>query len=656
MPSTVGGPSSSESTESAQVVARGKKLRNVAVITVAMLAAPARVTIAAVITSAFISLALVAPVAADRPEAPTLSEQAQADAAPACTYADVAASNTDYADWAVISLDTTYRVSISYVPPDLSGTGISGGGSVRGFVVPDLQAMAAAAASAGGPLQVVSSYRSYATQVSTFNYWVNVSSYQAALLASARPGHSEHQLGTALDFTSRGGSAPWNYSDWATTTAGAWMRDHAWEYGFINSYPRGKSPSITCYQYEPWHYRYFGRAAAAAIHASGLTSREWLWANGGVLSCLGATYHPITPARVLDSRLGLGATTFYAKTKQTVTIANGSSGVPTSAVAVTGNVTITGQGALGYVAVAPSLTTGVEPGTSTINFPLRDDRANGLTVPLASGGKLDFMYWAGAGAGAGSTIGVIFDVTGYFSADSTGATYHPITPARVLDSRFSLGATTFYAKTKQTVLIANGTSGIPTTAVAVTGNVTITGQGALGYVAVAPSLTTGVEPGTSTINFPLGDDRANGLTVPLASGGKLDFMYWAGAGAGAGAGSTIGVIFDVTGYFSADSTGATYHPITPARVLDSRFSLGATTFYAKTKQTVLIANGTSGIPTTAVAVTGNVTITGQGALGYVAVAPSLTTGVEPGTSTINFPLGDDRANGLTVPLASGGKL
>jgi hypothetical protein len=62
-------------------------------------------------------------------------------------------------------------------------------------------------------------------------------------------------------------------------------------------------------------------------------------------------------------------------------------------------------------------------------------------------------------------------------------------------------------------------------------------------VSVAPSLTTGVEPSTSTINFPLGDDRANGLTVPLAAGGNLDFMYWAGAGA------TIGVIFDVTGYF-----------------------------------------------------------------------------------------------------------
>jgi hypothetical protein len=88
-------------------------------------------------------------------------------------------------------------------------------------------------------------------------------------------------LGTALDFTSADGSAPWDYSDWATTAAGAWLAAHAWEYGFINSYPRAGSPSLTCYQYEPWHYRYFSRTQAAIMHDSGLTSRQWLWANGG---------------------------------------------------------------------------------------------------------------------------------------------------------------------------------------------------------------------------------------------------------------------------------------------------------------------------------------------------------------------------------------
>jgi hypothetical protein len=79
----------------------------------------------------------------------------------------------------------------------------------------------------------------------------------------------------------------------------------------------------------------------------------------------------------------------------------------------------------------------------------------------------------------------------------------------------------------------------------VTGNVTIVNQTAGGFVNLAPSLTSGVQPGTSTINFPTGDIRANGVIVPLASGGKLDFMYWVSS-----TGPSVDVIFDVTGYFS----------------------------------------------------------------------------------------------------------
>jgi hypothetical protein len=194
------------------------------------------------------------------------------------------------------------------------------------------------------------------------------------------------------------------------------------------------------------------------------------------------------------------------------------------------------------VTVAPSLTSGVQPPTSTINFPVGDVRANGMTVPLASGGKLDLMYWSASKA---DTVNVIFDVTGYFAIDATGATYHALTPARVLDSRSHLGASLFHSQVKQTLSVATPASGVPSNAVAVTGNVTVVGQTHGGYVTVAPHLTSGVQPPTSTINFPVGDVRANGMTVPLASGGKLDLMYWSASKA-----DTTNVIFDVTGYFS----------------------------------------------------------------------------------------------------------
>ena len=100
--------------------------------------------------------------------------------------------------------------------------------------------------------------------------------YAVALKESARAGHSEHQLGTTLDFKSYGGRAPWDYTDWGTTTAGKWLKANAWKYGFVMSYPKCKT-TVTCYTYEPWHYRYVGRTQAAALRASQLTLREFLW-------------------------------------------------------------------------------------------------------------------------------------------------------------------------------------------------------------------------------------------------------------------------------------------------------------------------------------------------------------------------------------------
>ncbi len=359
----------------------------------------------------------------------------------------------------------------------------------------------------------------------------------------------------------------------------------------------------------------------------------------------GATYYAISPGRVLDSRSGFGAGLFHSRTKQSFQV-TGLWGVPAGAVAVTGNVTVVGQTAAGYVTVAPSLTSGSQPLTSTINFPAGDIRANGVTVALGAAGKLDAMYWTG---NAANTTQVLFDVTGYFANDTTGATFHAIAPGRVLDSRSSVGAGLFHSRTKQSFAVT-GLWGVPAGAVAVTGNVTITGQKRTGYVTIAPSLTSASQPQTSTINFPLGDTRANGVTVSLGAGGRLDAMYWSSSTS-----DTVNIIFDVTGYFANDATGATFHAITPGRVLDSRAGSGASLFHSRSKQSFAIT-GLWGVPAGAVAVTGNVTVVGQTAASYVTVAPSLTSGSQPLTSTINFPAGDIRANGVTVSLGAGGKL
>lgn len=57
------------------------------------------------------------------------------------------------------------------------------------------------------------------------------------------------------------------------------MARHAWQYGFVMSHPP-HSLATACYQYEPWHFRYFGRDTARRIHESGLVPRVWLWRHG----------------------------------------------------------------------------------------------------------------------------------------------------------------------------------------------------------------------------------------------------------------------------------------------------------------------------------------------------------------------------------------
>ncbi|MGH2429174.1 MAG: D-alanyl-D-alanine carboxypeptidase family protein [Candidatus Limnocylindria bacterium] len=188
---------------------------------------------------------------------------------PSCSYQDVLTEHRAAGDWPRTLLDPIYMVPSSYVPPDLVSTasaGINGGYTVRSVAIPDLRGMADAARVAGIDLRIYSAYRSYATQQAVFARKVAELGYEAALLRSARPGHSEHQLGTTIDVSN-------------TPGAWAWLADNAWRYGWVMSYPSGKT-SVTCYIHEPWHYRYVGRERAASIRASGLTLREYLWRIG----------------------------------------------------------------------------------------------------------------------------------------------------------------------------------------------------------------------------------------------------------------------------------------------------------------------------------------------------------------------------------------
>jgi hypothetical protein len=227
-----------------------------------------------------------------------------------------------------------------------------------------------------------------------------------------------------------------------------------------------------------------------------------------------------------------------------------------------------------------------------------------------------------------------------------GSTYVPITPLRVLDTRNGTGLSGAFTSGQARTWFVAGVGAIPADAVAVTGNLTVTGQQTAGYVAVTPTLTNA--PPTSTINFPLGDTRANNLVISLSSSGTLSAMFKGGTG------KKAHILLDVTGYFVAGDDGATFTPLAPVRVLDSRSGVGLDGPFAMGVPKTLMIAGTGGIPDTATAITGNLTVTQQSKAGLLAVTKDPV--VSPATSTLNFPAGDTRANGVFAPLDEDGAL
>ena len=116
-----------------------------------------------------------------------------------------------------------------------------------------------------------SAYRSYNTQSGLYNNYKNSNGLAWADKWSARPGHSEHQTGLALDV---GVKNEYSLGTFESSKEFTWMKDHAHLYGFILRYPKGKE-YITGYGYEPWHYRYVGVEVATYIYEQDITFEEY---------------------------------------------------------------------------------------------------------------------------------------------------------------------------------------------------------------------------------------------------------------------------------------------------------------------------------------------------------------------------------------------
>ena len=155
----------------------------------------------------------------------------------------------------VLIVNKTYSIPADYGPGDLT---------------PECKAafakLQAAAAEEGLSIYLLSGYRSYETQTSLYNRYCARDGQAAADTYSARPGHSEHQTGLAIDVNSLSHT-------FADTKEGKWLAANAHLYGFIIRYSKDKQ-SVTGYAYEPWHIRYIG-PLAQAVYESGLCLEEY---------------------------------------------------------------------------------------------------------------------------------------------------------------------------------------------------------------------------------------------------------------------------------------------------------------------------------------------------------------------------------------------
>ena len=142
----------------------------------------------------------------------------------------------------------------------------------------ELEALLAACRGAGFEPIVTAAYRSASEQRELFNTLADSYMEQGADAESARrmaqkkiplPGHSEHQLGLAVDLADARGDAAEQSGLWD------WLSSHAWEYGFILRYPEGKE-TVTGHGFEPEHYRFVGTSAAKQIRELDLSLEEYV--------------------------------------------------------------------------------------------------------------------------------------------------------------------------------------------------------------------------------------------------------------------------------------------------------------------------------------------------------------------------------------------
>jgi hypothetical protein len=350
-----------------------------------------------------------------------------------------------------------------------------------------------------------------------------------------------------------------------------------------------------------------------------------------------SAYVPVSPYRILDTRIPLGFTGRVGA-GQSFTLAL--TGVPSDSSAVVLNLTVDAPAAAGFVTVYP---TGVpRPLASSINVDGAGQTiANLVTVPIGGGSDSVNIYTL-------MTTDLVADVQGYYtpSTAATAGLFIPLNPTRLLDTREvnSIHPRPLLAG-EQIDLDVAALAGLPSDASAAALKVTVTESAASGFWTVFP--TDSLRPIVSNLNVVgSGTTIANQVIAQLKGGRTTIFSQTGGH-----------LVIDLVGWFTGPSAPSSdvglFVPVTPARLLDSREPpLGAMPGHNRTAE-VPVA-GRFGVPTSGVgAVVLNATVTETAAQGFFSVWPAQT--YRPTASSLNaMHAGQTIANHVITPVSTAG--
>ncbi len=250
----------------------------------------------------------------------------------------------------------------------------------------------------------------------------------------------------------------------------------------------------------------------------------------------GQAFYPVTPCRIIDSRLTGGGGTLAANATRSVIVANaGGCGVPSTATAYATNVTVVPKQLLGFLTLWTGGSGSQRPTVSTLNALTGTVTANLAIVPAGSAGDIN--------AFATDATDLIVDVTGYFAPPgAVGAlNFYTLLPCRVADTRLPngpLGGPIPARDATRDFPVLSSPCNVPATARAYSMNATVLPAPTLGFLTLFP---TGVaRPTVSTLNAVDGSLTANAAIVPAGTTGQIAAYFT----------DVSHVILDINGYFA----------------------------------------------------------------------------------------------------------